>query len=184
MTNQQDQEYLGVQMEKPLPLLKIEEDNPASMTPQQNESLQRLLTKYNDVFSSDLSTLGRTDLITCRIDLNEEKAAKTPLKQQPWSQRHNDEFIKEDIERMLKYDIIEPARSPYGANLVVVGKKNGKKRTCSNYQPLNRYTIPNHYPFPRAEELLITLTMPNGFLLSILPLDFGKYLWMNSIKKR
>ena len=137
MTNQQDQEYLGVQMEKPLPLLKIEEDNPASITPQQNERLQQLLTKYNDVFSSDLSTLGRTDLITCHIDLDEEKAAKTPLKQQPWPQQHNNEFIKEDIERMLKYDIIEPARSPYGANLVVVGKKNVKKRTCGNYQPLN-----------------------------------------------
>jgi hypothetical protein len=109
--------------------------------------------KYNAVFSSDLSTLGRTDLITCRIDLDEEKVVKTLLKQQSWSQRHNDEFIKEDIERMLKYDIIEPARSPYGANLIVVGKKNGKKRTCGNYQPLNRCTIPDHYPFPRAEEL-------------------------------
>ena len=86
MTNQQDQEYLGVQMEKPLPLLKIEEDNPASMIPQQNERLQQLLTKYNDIFSSDLSTLGQTDLITCHIDLDEEKAAKTPLKQQPWPQ--------------------------------------------------------------------------------------------------
>jgi hypothetical protein len=102
MTNQQDQEYLGVQLEKPLPLLKVEEDNPASMTPQQTERLQRLLLKYNAVFSSDLSTLGRTDLITCHIDLDKEKAAKTPLKQQPWPQRHNDEFIKEDIERMLK----------------------------------------------------------------------------------
>ena len=65
MTDQQDQEYLGVQMDKPLPLLKIEEDNPAVMTPQQNEQLQQLLQRFDNVFSSDLSTLGRTDRITC-----------------------------------------------------------------------------------------------------------------------
>ena len=36
MTEQQDQQYLGVQT-KPIPLLKIEEDNPAEMTAQQSE---------------------------------------------------------------------------------------------------------------------------------------------------
>ena len=143
------------------------------MTPQQNERLQQLLTKYNDVFSSDLSTLGWTDLITCRIDLDEEKAVKTPLKQQPWPQWHNDEFIKEGIERMLKYDIIEPARSPYGANLVVVGKKNGKKRTCGNYQPLNRCTIPDHYLFPQVEELFNDIDNAKWFFA----LDLASGFW-------
>jgi hypothetical protein len=153
MTAQQDEEYLGIIPPKPIAPLKIEEDNPAQMTTSQTDKLQKLLEKYDHLFSADLSTLGCTDRITCRIDLDENLKAKQQLRQQLWPQRHNDAFIKSEIDRMLKYDIIEPSRSPYGANVVVVGKKNGKQRFCCNYPPLNKCTIPEHYPFPKTEEV-------------------------------
>src|SRR3954464_7495342 len=153
MTAEEDAHYLGIKTDKPAPPLKIEQDNPANMTADQKQRMKALLDKYEHIFSADLSTLGCTDRITCRIDIDETRKPKHQMRQALWNQRHNDDFIKSEVERMLKYNIIEPAQSPYGANVVVVGKKNGKQRFCCNYPPLNQCTIPDHYPFPKIEEV-------------------------------
>src|ERR1043165_437646 len=59
---------------------------------------------------------------------------------------------------MLKNGVIEKSRSPYTANVVVVGKKDeegeGMDRLCVNFGPLNRKTICDRYPLPIIIELL------------------------------
>src|ERR1044072_3689586 len=53
---------------------------------------------------------------------------------------------------------MEKSRSPYTANVVVVGKKDGEgegmDRLCVNFGPLNRKTICDRYPLPIIMELL------------------------------
>ena len=59
---------------------------------------------------------------------------------------------------MLKNGVIEKSRSPYTANVVVVGKKDGKGEgmdcLCVNFGPFNRKTICDRYPLPIIMELL------------------------------
>ena len=57
------------------------------------------------------------------------------------------QWINEQVEIMLKNDVIEESSSPYTFNVVVVGKKDGAgegmDRLCINYAPLNKITIPD-----------------------------------------
>ena len=59
---------------------------------------------------------------------------------------------------MLKNGVIEKSKSPYTANVVVVGKKDGDgegmDRLCVNFGPLNKKTIPDRYPLPIIKEII------------------------------
>ena len=59
---------------------------------------------------------------------------------------------------MLKNRVIEKFRSPYTANVVVIGKKDregeGMDHLCVNFRSLNRKTICDRYLLPIIMELL------------------------------
>ncbi len=61
---------------------------------------------------------------------------------------------------MLQNRVIEESSSPYTFNVVIVGKKDGAgegmDRLCINYAPLNKLTIPNRYPLPNINEMLLS----------------------------
>ena len=61
---------------------------------------------------------------------------------------------------MLQNGVIEESSSPYAFNIVVVGKKNGigegLDRLCINYTLLNKLTIPDRYPLPNINEMLLS----------------------------
>ncbi len=67
---------------------------------------------------------------------------------------------------MLQNRVIEESSSPYAFNVVVVGKKNeareGIDRLCINYAPLNKRTIPDRYPLPNINEMLLSFWGRNG----------------------
>jgi hypothetical protein len=48
---------------------------------------------------------------------------------------------------------IRLSKSPYGALVLFVGKKDRKLRMCIDYQALNKITIKNNYPLPRIDDL-------------------------------
>ena len=125
---------------------------PGQMTTQQTKDLKDLLEEYQDIFAIDLSEIGSTDLTTHRIETPERvmPQAKQPYPENP----KNEAFITEEIERMLKHDIIRPSHSPWAAPVIVVGKKTGDKRFCVDYRALNKVTEKDKYPFPRIESLL------------------------------
>src|SRR3954453_17077951 len=49
---------------------------------------------------------------------------------------------------------IQESKSPYGAPVLFVKKKDGTMRMCVDYRALNKITIKNKYPLPRIDELL------------------------------
>ena len=63
-------------------------------------------------------------------------------------------YIDEEIERLLKADIIEPPRSPWRAQVLVVNRGD-KMRLVINYSTtINRFTNLDAYPLPRIEALV------------------------------
>ncbi|NRB15973.1 MAG: DDE-type integrase/transposase/recombinase [Rhizobiales bacterium] len=64
------------------------------------------------------------------------------------------EFIKNEVERLLKEEIIEESKSPWRAQVVVV-KKAEKKRLAIDYsQTINLYTQLDAYPLPRIPDMV------------------------------
>ena len=91
-------------------------------------------------------------------------------------------FIKEEIERMLESNIIQPSESPWASPVVLVRKKNGKLRFCVDYRKLNHVTKKDAYPLPRIQEMLNALSGSQWF--STLDLASGYWQVMMDPKDR
>ena len=53
---------------------------------------------------------------------------------------------------------IRPSKSPAGAPILFVPKKDGSMRMCIDYRGLNKITIKNRFPLPLISELLDRLS--------------------------
>jgi hypothetical protein len=58
------------------------------------------------------------------------------------------------VDGLLRRGLIVPSRSPYGAPVIFVQKKDGSLRMGVDYRALNRITIKNRYPLPRIDEMI------------------------------
>src|SRR6266498_3745309 len=120
------------------------------------EMLDEILNEYNDVVSKGPHNIGNCKLVKHDIRLNDERPIKR--KQSSRSAKEN-EWIKRQIDKMLKNKVIEPSISPYAFNIIIVGKKDradkGIDRMCINYAPLNKVTEKNSEPIPIIKEYLL-----------------------------
>jgi len=62
--------------------------------------------------------------------------------------------LKEYIDENLAKGFIKPSKSPYGAPVMFVPKKDGSLRLVVDYRRLNQDTIRNSYPLPLIKDLL------------------------------
>mgnify|MGYP006167574813 FL=1 len=73
------------------------------------------------------------------------------------------EEIQRTIKELLEKDHIQPSKSPFGAPILFVGKKDGTLRMCVDYRALNKITVKNRYPLPRIDDLLDMLNGASYF---------------------
>jgi hypothetical protein len=80
--------------------------------------------------------------------------------------RMNHEKLKElkvQLEELLAKGYIKPSKSPYGAPVLFVHKKDGTLRMCVDYRALNKVTVKNRYPLPRIDDLFDSLSEAKVF---------------------
>lgn len=70
---------------------------------------------------------------------------------------------KRQVSELLAKGYIEPSKSPWGAPVLFVGKKDGTLRMAIDYRGLNAVTVKNRYPVPRVDELLDRLSKATVF---------------------
>jgi hypothetical protein len=61
--------------------------------------------------------------------------------------------LREYLDENLKKGFIRPSTSPAGSPVLLVPKKDGKKRLYVDYRKLNAITIKDRYALPLADEL-------------------------------
>lgn len=61
--------------------------------------------------------------------------------------------LRTQVKALLTAGIIRPSMSPYGAPVLFARKKDGTWRMCIDYRALNKITIKDKFPLPRAEDL-------------------------------
>ena len=113
-----------------------------------------LLRENADIFSSDSSDLGRTDIVKHRIITGSAKPIKQPPRRLPLAKR---DVACQAVDDMLKHEVIEPSASSWSSPVVLVAKKNGTLRFCVDYQKLNDATLKHSYPLPRIDDTLDAL---------------------------
>ena len=136
--------------------------------------LCELLSKYSSMWSG---ALGEITLTEHRIDLKE---GSKPLAQQPYRAGFRErEVIAQEVEKMLRAGVIEPAMSAWASPVVLVPKPDGSSRFCVDYRRLNGITVRDSYPLPRMDDYLDSLGEARVFTT----LDCNSGYWQIPIRE-
>jgi hypothetical protein len=82
-----------------------------------------------------------------------------PPAKAPYRMSHEElRELKVQLEKLLTKGYIKLSKSPYGAPVHFVHKKDGMLRMCVDYRALNKATMKNWYPLPRIDDLFDRLS--------------------------
>ena len=139
------------------------------LEPEQLEQVKQTLTDFQDIFVGPDGKVGYNAEVTHKIETEGE-----PFKSHPRmkSAREKD-YIHQEVIKLLKEGKIEPSRSPWGAPVVLVRKKDGTLRFCIDFRRLNDCTKKDAYPLPRIDECLDCLSGSQWFCT----LDLASGYW-------
>ena len=95
--------------------------------------------------------MGLTNLITHRIDTGTARPVRPTLQRHPQTHLAT---IDEEVEKLVKCGVVEPAASPWASNVVVVTKHDGMPRVTIDFRQLNERIYQNKYPLPNMSGCL------------------------------
>lgn len=132
---------------------------------EEKKSLINALKPFESVFYQVGSDLTFTNVIKHELKLTSDSPIYTRFYKYP--QIHETE-VKNQIEEMLRQNIIRPSKSPYSAPIWVVPKKidaSGKQkwRLVVDYRKLNDATVNDKFPIPNMDDILGKLGNSNYF---------------------
>lgn len=140
----------------------------STLNAKQKEELKSLLLRNSGLFSKDDKDFGRTNIVKHSINTGSGIPIRQSLRRTPV---HWKDHIDQQIDDMLKEDVIEKSSSPWASGVILVRKKDGSFRFCVDYRRLNDATIKDAYPLPRIDETLDHLSGAGWF--STLDLSSG-----------
>ncbi len=77
-----------------------------------------------------------------------------PPAKAPYRMSHEElKELKVQLEELFAKGYIKLSKSPYGAPILFVHKKDGTLKMCVDYRALNKATVKNQYPLPRINDL-------------------------------
>lgn len=125
-----------------------QEDDAALTIP---TKLQPLLEQFDAIFDTP-DQLPPSREIEHHIILRE---GADPVNVRPYRYAH---FQKEEIERqvqaMMSTGFIQPSSSPFSSPVLLVKKKDGSWRFCTDYRALNAATVKDRFPIPTVDDML------------------------------
>ncbi len=113
--------------------------------------IKQVLDEFPDVMPEDLPV----DLPPRRqVDhVIEVMPGMAPPAKAPYRMSHDElKELKVQLEELLTKGYIKPSKSPYGAPILFVHKKDGTLRMCVNYRAFNKVTVKNRYPLPHIDD--------------------------------
>ena len=120
----------------------------ASMSPE----IRKILNNFSDVFPEKLPKgLPPKRKHDFKIELKEDA-----LPQKKGLYKLSDKELRElrkQLDELLENNFIRPSKSPWGAPILFVSKKDSNLRMCVDYRALNRLTVKNSYPLPRIDDI-------------------------------
>ena len=124
--------------------------SPCLVSETQKKRATDLLLKYWDGISKN-GEFGHTTLM--RHEIHTEAGPPIKTKNRPVNPSLESD-LREQVDTLLKHEVIEPSNSPWSFALVAAPKKNGKIRWCVDYRRLNEITRKDTFPLPNIEDNL------------------------------
>uniref|UniRef100_A0A3B3XII2 ribonuclease H n=1 Tax=Poecilia mexicana TaxID=48701 RepID=A0A3B3XII2_9TELE len=150
------------------------------------QGLQEVLLRHEEVFKEELGML-RGVHATIRVSADAHPKFYKP-RSVPYAMRSK---VEEELERLLKEDIITPVKyADWAAPIVPVLKPDGSVRICGDYKlTVNNASSLEQYPIPRVEDLFNALTegkqftkldLSHAYQQIVMDEDSKKYLTINT----
>ena len=134
----------------------------------QKKDLNDVFTQFQDVFTD---VPGKTNVLEHEIRLT----STFPIRKKPYPVPQSiREAMREEVDKMIKHDLIEPSSSPYCSPSVVVKKKDGTYRYCIDFRAINGISIFDSEPIPRPDDLFQEIANQSMYLTKI---DLSKGFW-------
>jgi hypothetical protein len=113
---------------------------------------QQLVKEFSDVFPDELPAGLPPER---EVDHKVELVAGATPPSRPTYRLSATELaeLKKQLDELIKAKFIRPSKSPFGAPILFVKKKDGTMRMCVDYRALNNITVKNSYPLPLVDEL-------------------------------
>lgn len=114
--------------------------------------LDKIINKFEDI-SYEKMGLGLTNLTEHKIVTVGE-----PVKQRYWPlSPAKQKALYDEVDILLKENIIQPSKSPWSSPVLGVDKKDGTTRLCLDSRRLNSLTVKDAYPLPYTSRILDSL---------------------------
>ena len=133
---------------------------PEELTEVQRDKFVALLSQYSDVVATNNEELGRTSILSHKIDTGDATPIRQQARRVPLPHR---EKVQELLKDMMEKKVISPSKSPWASPVVLVTKKDGSTRFCIDYRKVNEVTRKDAYPIPRVDDTLDTLAGSTWF---------------------
>ncbi len=116
--------------------------------------LTQLVADYQDIFSKHPLDCGEAKGCVHRIRLTDDRPFRLPYRRVPPA--HYDK-LRQVLTDMEERGIIRKSSSEYASPLVMVWKKDGGLRICTDFRWLNARTIKDAHPLPHQADCLAAL---------------------------
>jgi len=126
---------------------------PDDLTAEQCTRATAFIQSRSNVFSRSEYDIGWMWIIPYHIDTGDNIPHFQQLRRHPTTQLP---IIDERVEDMVAHDVIEPASSLWGSNVVMVRKQDGSMRWCVDYRKVNKHQK-DKFPLPKINTCLDTL---------------------------
>lgn len=134
------------------------------------DRLLEIIERHESIFSRDKMDCGEAKGFVHRIHLTDDRPFRMPYRRIPPSQYAK---LRTALNEMEEKGIIRKSHSDYASPLVLVWKKNGDLRICTDFRWLNARTVRDAYPLPHQSDVLAALG-GNAFF-STMDLTSGYY---------
>jgi hypothetical protein len=116
-----------------------------------NQDMHCLLQEYADVFQQPSRLPPAREVDHC-ITLKE---GTEPINVRPYRYAHFQKTeIEKQVQEMLDSGLIRPSTSPFSSPVLLVKKKDGSWRFCTDYRSLNVVTVKDRFPIPTVDDML------------------------------
>lgn len=111
---------------------------------------ESLIKEFSDIMRSDGDCVGETTLIEHDIVLEKNQPLYVRPRPVPFHLRG---IVADQLEKMLKLNIIRESSSPWSSPILLVPKADGKYRFCVDFRRLNERTKKDRTPMPRIDDI-------------------------------
>ena len=141
------------------------------MNEEEQRKFKEMLARNAETIAFSMEELGHCEWTPMKIRVDESQGicVTRPYRYSPQKM----DIIDDQIKQLLKLGIIEPSDSAWRSPLVVVQKKDGQARLCTDYRVLNMMTEDDTYPMPTARSLFLYMAYRKPTIFTAIDLLSG-----------